>query len=198
MSVTQVVSRPPVRRLGAALVLALGLLLTAACGTEPVQTSRPYTPAEGVNADMPASSGAAPLKVRNLLIIATSDGNGVLSASLVSQGYDTLTGVTGTAIKVDGSNGAPIQVDLTGPVPVGRQLVVLTAGPLITVSSPDLAAGLEAIVNLQFQKAGALTLRVPVMDGSQPPYVSIKPTPSASSGGPSAAPSSATPSPAAS
>ena len=48
------------------------------------------------------------------------------------------------------------------------------------LKSPDLAPGLDASVTLAFQNAGEETLRVPVVDGNEGPYVSLKPTPTPS------------------
>jgi hypothetical protein len=48
------------------------------------------------------------------------------------------------------------------------------------LKGPDLAPGLDAIVTLAFQNAGEVTLRVPVVDGNEGPYVSLKPTPTPS------------------
>lgn len=181
------------RRAGAALVLVLGLLLgSTACGMD-VQTMQPYTPGEGVNVDVGAGEEGGNnedgvVLVRNLLIISHGPGEGILSGSMVIDGNDALTGVSGTAIKTDGSPGAPLTATFPGTVTLpGNVLVVLTNGPLITVSSPDLAAGLEASVTLQFEKAGQATVRVPVVDGAAPQYRTITASPVPS---PSASPSS--------
>lgn len=166
------------RRSLAALLVVLGLFLTtAACGMD-VQTSKPYTPAEGSNTDVGNTGDENDIvHVRNLAIISHSPGEGILSGSLLCDNADALTGVTGMAYKVDGADGAPFTATLT-PVPVaGRTLVVLTDIPLIILQSADLAAGLDASVTLQFKNAGQTTLRVPVVDGSQPQYRTITPSP---------------------
>ena len=41
-------------------------------------------------------------------------------------------------------------------------------------------AGLEAIVTLAFQNAGEGTLKVPVVDGNEAQYATLKPTPTPS------------------
>jgi hypothetical protein len=48
------------------------------------------------------------------------------------------------------------------------------------VRSPDLMAGLDADVTLAFQNAGEATLRVPVVDGNEAQYATLKPTPTSS------------------
>ena len=55
--------------------------------------------------------------------------------------------------------------------------MVLTDQAPITVQSPDLMAGLVANVTLAFQNAGEVSLRVPVVDGNEPQYATLKPTP---------------------
>ena len=169
------------RRL-AGLLAALGLMLAVgACGTD-AQTLQPYTPGEGVNVDVgnPADPQNV-VAVRNLLIISKEPGSGVLSASLVTDGRDQLTEVSGYAIKPDGSQGAPLTVTLTNTVSIanGAQ-VVLTDQTPIGVRSPDLLAGLTANMTLTFANAGETTLIVPVVDGTQPQYASISPAPTPS------------------
>lgn len=171
----------------ACVALTLGLLGAASgCGMK-VQTNEPYTPAEGVNFDVGNSADPTTVvHVRNLMILSRTAGQGIVSASLVTGGSDALTGLTGTAVKPDGSNGAAFTASLTTPVTLNpNQLVVLTNGPLLTVTSADLAAGLDASVTLEFQKAGQITVRTTVVDASQPAYATISPSPS-----PAASPSS--------
>jgi len=169
------------RRGAVALLLAMGVLLTAgACGTD-AQTLRPYTPAEGVNFDVgnPADFRNV-VHVRNLLIISREPGQGVLSATLVTDGRDQLTGVTGNAIKVDGSPGAPFTATLTNTVSFANGApLILTDGTPIAVNSPDLVAGLTANVTLRFRNAGEASAVVPVVDGNQPQYATISPAPAA-------------------
>jgi hypothetical protein len=167
----------------AALLSVLGLLLAlAACGND-AQTLRPYTPAEGVNVD--AGNPADPegvVNVRNLLIISREPGSGILSASLVTSGRDQLREISGFAIKPEGGQGAPLQVDLTNTVSIAnRAQVVLTDETPITVRSVDLAPGRTASMTLTFAKAGEVTLIVPVVDGTEGQYASISPAPTPSS-----------------
>jgi hypothetical protein len=164
------------------LLLVIGLLLVSgACGRN-VQTTRPYTPGEGVNVDV--GDPAMPDKVvhiRNLAIISFAHGEGILSGSIVTADRDALTAVSGTPLKVDGTKGAPFTATIPNTVSVANNaLVVLTDQAPITLASPDLAPGLDAIVTLAFQNAGEVTLRVPIVDGNEGPYASLKPTPTPS------------------
>lgn len=164
---------------GVSLLLVIGLLLVSgACGQN-VQTNVPYTPGEGVNVDVgDPSIPDKVVHVRNLLIISWEPGEGVVSASIVTGDRDALTGVSGIPIKVDGTEGVPFTATLPSTVSLANGvLVVLTDEAPITVKSPDLMAGVDAIVTLVFQNAGEVTLRVPVVDGNEPQYATIKPTP---------------------
>jgi hypothetical protein len=168
---------------GATLLLVIGLLLVSgACGQN-VQTNRPYTPGEGVNTDVgdPANPDKV-VHVRNLLIISHAPGEGIVSASIVTDDRDALTAVSGTPIKVDGTEGAPFTATVPNTVSLadGHQVVLTDQAP-ITVRSPDLMAGLDAIVTLAFQNAGEKTLRVPVVDGNEAQYATLKPTPTPTS-----------------
>jgi hypothetical protein len=162
---------------GASLLLIAGLaFLAGGCGFK-VQTSQPYTPGEGVAVDVgdPANPNKV-VHVRNLSIISWAPGEGVVSGSIVTADRDSLTGVSGMPIKADGSEGAPFTGTIPSTISVanGTQ-VVLTDQPII-VKSPDLKAGLDAIVTLQFENAGEVTLRAPILDGNVGPYVSLKPS----------------------
>jgi hypothetical protein len=166
---------------GTSVLLVIGLLLVSgACGQD-VQTNRPYTPSEGVNFDVgdPANPDKV-VHVRNLLIISWEPGEGVVSASIVTDDREALTAVSGTPIKVDGTEGAPFTATIGNTVSIANGApVVLTDQSPITVQSPDLMAGLEAVVTLAFQNAGEATVRVPVVDGNEPQYATLKPTPTA-------------------
>jgi hypothetical protein len=187
-------ARPGRLRVALAAGALAAALPVAACGTD-AQTLRPYTPADGVNFDVGDQTVPdSVIHVRNLLVISRSAGTGIISASMVTSGRDTLTGVTGVPYKVDGSKGTPFTAELPGPVLLTNdaQVVLANQQPLITISGADgLAAGLDADVTLQFGKAGSVTTRTTVVDGNLPPYTDI--TPSAS---PSASPTvTAAPSP---
>jgi hypothetical protein len=165
-------ARRSIRAVAAASAVGLGLGL-AACGLD-VQTNKPYTPADGVSLD------AGNVHIRNVLVFSRTAGSGYLAGSLVTSDQDALTGVSGVAIKPDGSNGAALVATMPDPVAFGNNtLVVLTNRPLITITSADLKAGLDASLVLQFSKAGQVSVRVPIIDGNQPQYATISPTPSA-------------------
>jgi hypothetical protein len=176
-------ARGLVLRGGASLLLVIGLLLASgACGFN-VQTNRPYTPSEGVNIDVgdPANPDQV-VHVRNLALISFAPGEAILSGSIVTGDRDALTAVNGNTIKVDGAEGTPFTATIPNTVSIANEAqVVLTDQPSpITVKSPDLMAGLDGIVTLTFQNAGEATVRLPIVDGNEGPYLSLKPTPTPS------------------
>ncbi|MFT4294324.1 MAG: hypothetical protein QM582_02800 [Micropruina sp.] len=156
------------RRIGVTACVPIVLALTG-CGMD-AQTLQPYTPAEGVN------TGTGPVKVRNLMIVADNTGQGVVSASMLTYGDDTLTAVAGVPQKSDGAAGSPLVVTATGlPATLSSNtLVVLTNAPLrVAVTSPDLKPGLLADITLTFAKAGPVKLVAPVLSASDPEFESI-------------------------
>ena len=158
-----------------AITFVLGLVL-AACGFN-VQTNLPYTPADGVNLDVGS------VHVRNLMVLSKADGEGFLSASMGSTEQDALVSASGTVIKPDGSNGGELTVTFPDPIALGNgNNVVLTDKPaFITVKGEGLTPGNTVDLTLKFSTAGESTLRVPVIDANHPYYVTVSPSPSASS-----------------
>ena len=170
----------PTVRVVAALLMVLAVSFATACGFEQ-QTLRPYTPAEGVSFDVGGDRG---VKVRNLMILSRVKGEGVLSATMVAGDRNQLTGISGKTIKSDGTDGAPLTATIPSPITLESGVaVVLTDGPLVTVKSSDLQAGLLADVTLQFNPAGSATVRIPVVDANEGQYASVGPQATPSSVG---------------
>jgi hypothetical protein len=164
----------------AALLLSFPVVgLVAGCGMN-AQLLKPYTPGDGTNSDVGGENGT--LKVRNLVVISRAKGEGIVSATIVSNAADRLTGATVAPQTLEGTTGAPVPVTLAAPVQLGEgSLVVLTnQQPLITVRAPDLEAGSSATVVMQFAEAGTVTLNCPVVDGTQAPWSTISPSAAAS------------------
>ena len=178
---------------GVGLALAASLTL-AGCGFD-AQTLQSYPPARGINIDV-----ADGPKVRDLLIIANSAGQGRLSASLLSPGRaDTLTGVEVTVGATPGATasrtpspaptapGTPAE----SPVPTSQptaapavsvplpadKLVVLTGtgAPVVAVNAPGLKPGFTANVKLMFGSGAITEAVVPVVDVSDPIFTTAAP-----------------------
>ena len=170
--------RPRLWRLAVAVLLSLGLVLTsAACGKN-VQTLNPYTPSNGVNFD------AGDVRVRGLLVLSRAKGEGFLVGQIVSAGTDSLQAITGTAMKADGSEGAPLTVALGSPIQLtnGSDIELLTR-PIITLKSADLEEGLTVKMVLRFERAGEVSSTVPVLDADAAEYVTASPSAAATPSG---------------
>lgn len=159
-----IVPRRRLVRLGMAAAVVAAATLSGCVSTEVAQ---PYTPAIGVNSD------AEGVNLRALTVVA-KEGKGRLTGSLDSASGDTLTSISG---KATGSNFDDLS-DLTTEsatiqVPAGK-LVDLT-GQKITLSSDDLTPGLYARLTFAFERAGDVTVLVPVVDAEQPDYASAQP-----------------------
>lgn len=167
-------------------VAGAGLLFTlSACGFD-VQTLQPYTPSDGVNVDVaPGPNGqpdAGTVKVRDLMILAKSNTSGFLSATLVAQNNDSLTGVTGNVLNTNGGNGPALTFTVSNPIKVGGgKAVVLVDQAPVTVSGSSLPAGQDADLTLTFANAGSQNVKVPIVDGSNEIYKTVQPSASAGS-----------------
>lgn len=167
-------SRRPVR-LVTSLALVLGMVWTmAACGFD-VQTSQPYTPADGVNLDV------GTLKLRNMMVLSDASGVGFFAGSIVASEDEEMTGVTGVPVNPDGSAGSSLTITLNEPVALpADQLVTITRLPRIPVLGEGLAPGLEAKLTMTFSRTGVVELIVPVVDKTYQAYQTVSPTPYAS------------------
>jgi hypothetical protein len=166
------------RRVVAAALLSVTLTaLVTGCGFN-AQTNMPYTPSDGTNADI--GNGGA-LKIRNLVLISRTKGEGIVSATLIGNTDDQLSSVSVAPIKLDGTPAAAVTASPTAPLQLGGgSITVLTNIAPLTVSAPDLMAGLTATVTMTFAKAGPVSLNCPVVDGSIPPWSQVTPGVSAS------------------
>jgi len=169
------------RGLIAAAAAGAGLLFTlSACGFD-VQTLQPYDPSDGVNINVaPGPDGqpdAGTVEVRGLMILAKSNTSGFLSATLVAQNNDSLTGVTGNVLNNDGSNGPALTITVSSPITVGgSSAVVLVDHAPVTVTGSSLPPGQDADLTLTFSKAGSETVKVPIIDGNNEIYRTVQPS----------------------
>lgn len=146
--------------------LAACLVLLTGCGL--AHTQIPYTPGAGVNIDTVTA------KVRNLVIV-SSGTSGFVSGSVLSTVADSLASIKGTPIKADGSPGTAFS-STTAPLRLmPATLTVLTDGPAITVSSPDLTPGLIADVTVTFSSGASAQLSVPIVDAAGSVWKDVKP-----------------------
>ncbi|MGJ6980232.1 hypothetical protein ACSDQ9_06835 [Aestuariimicrobium soli] len=157
---------PAARRLGLGIAAAL-IGAGALSGCVSTEVAAPYTPGIGINAEQQG------VNLRAVTVVA-KDGKGVLAGSLDSASGDTLTAIKGSAT---GSNFEDL-----GALQTGSTTIQLPAGTFvnltekkIALSSDDLVPGLYARLTFTFEKAGELTVLVPVVDADQPDYASAQP-----------------------
>lgn len=175
-------SSQAVRRTALAGATVALSITVAACGASfNAQTSQPYQPAEGTNAQ---SGGIA---ARNLLILASEDGKGELHGVFVNSGQtdDKLVGIAAApaAVTQGASTEQPATVTFGGLKetdlkagdaytipPAGGQPVTVTGGK----------PGQMIKVTITFAKAGPITTSLPVLTTD---HYSPSPRPDAESHG---------------
>ena len=158
---------------GASLLLSVGTL--SACGFN-AQTLQPYTPAQGVQTDQGG------IGVRNLTIVADQSGSGFLNGAFTSSADDALVGVTGTALKSDGSRGGMVNATVSSPIEVkAGSLTNLVTQNAVAITGAHLKPGLSATVTLKFRRAGDITLVTPIIDKDSAMYRTVSPSAAPSS-----------------
>lgn len=156
------------RSLHALLLTVAAALVLTGCGFS-AQTLQPYTPSNGVNLDVGA------IKVRNLVVIADGEGNGILSGSLVSSADDALASVQVVPLLTGNEPGSPLTVTPTRNVPLtANELAILTdPTPAVIVSGQELAPGQTVTVTLGFASGTTGEVTAPVMTHDDPAYEGI-------------------------
>ncbi|WP_425308184.1 hypothetical protein AADG42_05340 [Ammonicoccus fulvus] len=187
------VKRQSPRILAAAAVAALALGLSS-CATP--QTLKPYTPAEGVQADVPSTDAVpganeVPLKIRNLMIVAEPDANqGFLSGAFIApvDRSDRLVSIEGRTFTHTNTEAGTIQrVQANRELPAGQLVRLTEGGTPLQVSASQLTPGLLAELTLTFEGSKPQTLMVPVVDASKEDYATYSPAPAAGSATPTPA-----------
>lgn len=162
-------------------ITTIGVLIGAsACGVHPTKKDAPppsvQTEVRGVGINVNIGSGSQELFVRNLVIISRAHGHGFLSGSIDSAAKDSLQKVSGSVITDSTQPNKPIKVQMSGSVPVGgNKLVKLENHTAIRLSSPAIHPGLAANLRLTFQHAGSQQAAVPIVDGQDPNYQTVRP-----------------------
>lgn len=186
------VTRRLIRWCAGLATVVVALAVMTGCGFN-ATTLQPYHQADGINfqtGDLTQHPDQPVVKVRNVLILADSSGDGFVSASMITDppvgqltATSTLTSISGVALKPDGTAGDSLTVGSFSPITIGSDsLVVLTDRAPITVKASDLKPGGTAKLTFTFSGAGSFDVVVPVIDRDNPVYATVSPSanPSAS------------------
>lgn len=152
---------PHRRRIGsslAALVLVTGL--ASGCTAGDWRYDAP--PAAGVLQD------AGPVKARNVMMLADSEGKGLLMGSLFADEQVELVGAAVAGERPDGSFGEPVSLAITGTIGVEEAFVL--GGKDSVVAGAELQPGLLAAVQLNFSDGTSMTVQTPVVSSEDPSY----------------------------
>ena len=154
-------TRSRISRLASAGVLVLATATLSSCGFN-FATDKVYTPAEGVN------QRDSRVDVLNAAIVATADGKGTFVASLSNNEVPvlengSLTDVDDRLTGLAGVGDTALTADLE-PVDVpGGGLVKLADGTGIPVSGDAVQLGAFVEVELTFENADPVTMKIPVV-----------------------------------
>ena len=150
-----------------ATIVALVLTL-AGCGAgRDAATLKPYTPTDGV------AGAAQSIKIRDVVLVAMPDGNGVIVGTIVQTGpaQDRITGII--------VNGKPASVTPASPV-LSQNAPVRFAGERANASAviPGLnaAPGALAKIEIVFETSGTVSLDAIVRD-NQKEFAGVTTTP---------------------
>jgi len=161
--------RPRSRRLLIAAGLCVaGVALAGCSATNPMTTEHEYSASDGVRATLDD------VRASNLLVVSSAKGaEGLLLGGLTNDGTEART-VTFTF------------GDQTATVPVAAQSTVLLDGTTadghadVRITSVSVPPGATLPTTIATDTAGSQDVPLPVLDGSQPDYASLVPTPPAS------------------
>ncbi len=153
---------PNRRRIGTSLA-ALALVVGLASGCTAGDWRYDSPPAAGVQQD------AGPVKVRNLMVLADSEGEGLLLGSIFSTEQVELSQVGVAGQQPDGSYGQPVPLEISGDVPVQSSLMLGDGDSRI--EGAELVEGRTAMVIMRFSDGTTSTLEAPVLSSEHPDYL---------------------------
>jgi hypothetical protein len=158
------------RSLAAAVLVLAAPVLTSCGGNFNQQTNQIYNPAEGVD------DRSGQVDVLNALVVSTEKGSGTVVATFVNNDQDrgdSLKSIAGAGQDAD------LKVTPGGPTAIAPGgLLNLAERGRNFVEGERVQAGYFVEVTFTFDNAGAVTVKVPVVNGAEPEYTSIpQPTP---------------------
>lgn len=154
----------PIRRRVSACLAAMALVVGLSSGCTAADWRYEAPPAAGVQAD------AGSVKVRNLMLLADANGDGLLLGSVFASEPVELTVMGLAAEQPDGSFSDPVAVDLAGEVPLQGGLMF--GGAESRLEGAELTEGLLARVIMQFSDGSSVDIKAPVLSSTHPDYES--------------------------
>lgn len=118
------------------------------------QTIEPYQPGLG------ADTSAGDVSLRALIIVMTDETTGTLTGALVSRSDDTMTSLTGTALKPDLTAAGELTIKASTTRIPAQTLVPFEE---VSVSGQGLTPGLVAELTFVFAQGGSVTVAVPII-----------------------------------
>lgn len=127
------------------------------------------------NPDTPPAAGVqaqgGPVKARNILLVADSDGNGALLGSVVTTQAVDLAQVSVQPETAEGTRGDAVPLTVTARIP--RDGAFQFDATNARVKGADLLPGRLAYVSLQFSDGTQLQLDAPVMSADSPDFKGV-------------------------
>jgi hypothetical protein len=172
---------------GTAVLLGAAVALAGCSATNPATIAKPYTAADGTNADISDPATGATVKLRNFLVVGSAKGKPAVLIGAIANEGTTPVDVTFTVLS------AGSQTPLATGNVTAKPGVLSFVGPGGTaVQLPDLPGAPGIVLTLRADTAaGGQQMFVPVVDNAEgTPYASITPDPNAPAPAqPSASPS---------
>lgn len=144
------------RRLAAAVLLT-GVTALGASACSPIETMQPYSPSDGIRGEL-----GEQIRVENLMILSPAEG---ADGTVLGAVTNTTTSPADVSFSVDGVSGA-LQVN----VPAEGTVLLGPDHETLTLSSVPVPPGAVLDVQISTSAVGSVTLGVPVLDGTIPPY----------------------------
>ena len=143
------------------LVLVVALALSGCSLAAKITTSKPYSPSDGVRAEV------GPVLAQNLLIITPAEGD---EAVLVGSLTNTSDARVGVVLARANGEGQDVTVLVEGH---DTERIGVAPGRTLVVAASQVAPGGLSEVKLSVTGGESVTVSVPVVDGTLPEYQAV-------------------------
>jgi hypothetical protein len=143
------------------LVLVVALALSGCSLAANITTSKPYSPSDGVRAEV------GPVHAQNLLIVTPAEGDEAVLIGSLTNGSDARVGVVLARANGDGDD---VTILVEGHA---TERIGVAPGRTLIVAASQVAPGGLAEVKLSVKGSDSVTVSVPVVDGTLPEYQGV-------------------------